>query len=391
MERSAFIEGMSHAACTVSVVTTDGRHGKIGVTVSSMASVSADPPSLLICVHHQSKACEAIRENGVMCVNILDEDQSNISDRFAGRGDTDPMDNFNFEVWSQGVSGSPMLKNALVNFDCKVSDHFQFGSHYIFIGEVQDIRYKESGRVLVYANRAYGRTTQARIAPSDSNDSSVSDLEKLRVGCFVTLGPFFMPRLMSEYLTDHSVNFSLGEGTQQELLNGLESNEYDAILAYDHDIPENLVKHTLAEVSPHILLPADHHLAENSSISLSELAKESLVLLDVSPSRDYFTKLFSDIGLVPKVAFRSPSFEMVRGMVGQGLGYSLLISKPANNLTYDGYSLVTRPIQDSVMPGRIVLVHREEKRESVVVRHLVEYAERFFSDSENIRSESSLN
>ena len=119
------------------------------------------------------------------------------------------------------------------------------------------------------------------------------------------------------------------------------------------------------------------------------MAKESLVLLDVSPSRDYFTKLFSDIGLVPKVAFRSPSFEMVRGMVGQGLGYSLLVSKPANNLTYDGYSLVTRPIQDSVMPGRIVLVHREEKRESVVVRHLVEYAERFFSDSENIRSESS--
>ena len=52
--RDRFFEGMSHAASTVNIVTTGGHRGRGGVTVSAMCSVSADPPSLLLCVHHQS-------------------------------------------------------------------------------------------------------------------------------------------------------------------------------------------------------------------------------------------------------------------------------------------------------------------------------------------------
>ena len=61
MIRDNFLQGMAHAASTVSVITTDGAHGREGVTVSAMCSVSADPPSLLVCVHHLSKACEALQ------------------------------------------------------------------------------------------------------------------------------------------------------------------------------------------------------------------------------------------------------------------------------------------------------------------------------------------
>ena len=88
MLRDRYLEAMSEAAATVSVVTTDGPAGRAGVTVSAMCSVSADPPTILVCVHHLSPACEAIRENGAFCVNVLGDGQSAISDTFAGRSTT---------------------------------------------------------------------------------------------------------------------------------------------------------------------------------------------------------------------------------------------------------------------------------------------------------------
>src|SRR5277367_7027258 len=85
--RQRFLSGMSHAACTVNVVTTDGVAGRHGVTVSAMVSVSADTPqpTLLVCIHHLSPVVTALLENGVFCVNVLRDDQAHISDNFAGR------------------------------------------------------------------------------------------------------------------------------------------------------------------------------------------------------------------------------------------------------------------------------------------------------------------
>jgi len=85
--RQQFLLGMSYAACTVNVVTTDGVAGRHGITVSAMVSVSADTPrpTLLVCIHHLSPVADALLQNGVFCVNVLREDQAHISDAFAGR------------------------------------------------------------------------------------------------------------------------------------------------------------------------------------------------------------------------------------------------------------------------------------------------------------------
>ena len=114
----------------------------------------------------------------------------------------------------------------------------------------------------------------------------------------------------------------------------------------------------MAEVSPYVLLPAAHPLAHASELGLSDLAEEPMVLLDVAPSRTYFTGLFRTAGYEPTVRFRSPSFETVRGLVGHGLGYTLLATKPANNMTYDGKAMVVRPLRDAVAPSRIVVARR---------------------------------
>jgi DNA-binding transcriptional LysR family regulator len=82
---------------------------------------------------------------------------------------------------------------------------------------------------------------------------------------------------------------------------------------------------------------------------------EPLVLLDLDPSRNYFLSLFRDRGMEPRVAYRTGSLEMVRGLVGHGLGYGLLATKPANNMSYDGRALVARPLSNSVKNSRLVI------------------------------------
>jgi len=82
--RGRFLLGMSHAACTVNVVTTDGPAGRHGVTVSAMVSVSADTPRRRCSSASTTKrGGRAVLENRVFCVNVLRDDQAHISDNFA--------------------------------------------------------------------------------------------------------------------------------------------------------------------------------------------------------------------------------------------------------------------------------------------------------------------
>ena len=73
-----------------------------------------------------------------------------------------------------------------------------------------------------------------------------------------------------------------------------------------------------------------------------------MILLDVQPSRTYFVSLFEELGLTPNIAFSSPSIEMVRGMVGQGFGFSLLVTRPHSECTYDGKKVVMVDLAEPV-------------------------------------------
>jgi flavin reductase (DIM6/NTAB) family NADH-FMN oxidoreductase RutF len=156
--RSAFLEGMSHTASTVNIVTTDGPEGRAGVTVSAMSSVSADTPapSLLVCVHHLSSACSAILKNGVFCVNVLRDDQSYISDTFAGRIEPEDGDKFSCAEWVIQTTGAPRVIDPLVAFDCRLTHSELFGTHYVMFGEVEDIFIAQEGLPLIYTGRRYG-------------------------------------------------------------------------------------------------------------------------------------------------------------------------------------------------------------------------------------------
>ena len=157
--RDRFLQGMSRAAATVSVVTTDGEGGRAGVTVSAMTSVSADgaAPTMLVCVHHLSQAAAAILENGCFCINVLRADQREISDVFARRIPVPGGDKFSTGGAVPMQTGAPRLADPLVAFDCRLISGERVGTHHLFIGEVGDV-YIGEGEPLLYGNRSYLRS-----------------------------------------------------------------------------------------------------------------------------------------------------------------------------------------------------------------------------------------
>jgi flavin reductase len=156
MVRDEFLDGMRLAATGVSIVTTKAMDGWAGVTVSAVCSVSADPPSLLVCVHHRSRVAQAVVASGVFCVNLLSEAQQALSELFAGRAAAPSGDRFAAAAWRPRRSGAPALVGALVAFDCALARELRLGSHHVLIGDVLEV-VRGDGRPLVYCDRSYGR------------------------------------------------------------------------------------------------------------------------------------------------------------------------------------------------------------------------------------------
>jgi flavin reductase (DIM6/NTAB) family NADH-FMN oxidoreductase RutF len=376
--RQRFLLGMSHAACTVNVVTTDGAAGRHGVTVSAMVSVSADTPqpTLLVCIHHRSAVAAAVLENGVFCVNVLRDDQAHISDNFAGRSGARGATKFACTEWTTQVTGAPRVVDSLVAFDCKVTASERVGSHFVVFGSVQAIHVAGGGAPLIYANRAYGvprrfhqrRTVRTRAAHL-----------ALTIGCFQVFAPFVVPALVARLTKLHpGIALTLLESDQEHLIASLRRNDVEVALLYDFGLSADLSITPLAELSPYVLLPEGHPLSLVSSICLEDLVQEPMALLDLEPSREYFLSLFRDRGLEPTIGFRTKSLEMVRGFVGHGLGYSILAAKPANNMTYDGRALVARPLSSAVANSKLALATLASRKLSPMALEFAAHCRTFF-------------
>lgn len=154
--RDAFLNAMRRAATGVTVVATDGPAGRHGCTVSAMSSVSADPPTLLVCVHQKSPVAEAIRENGVFSVSLLGSDHRQVSEVFAGRVKTEIGSKFACGLWGRLQTGAPVMADAPAAFDCRVADTLSVGSHLVLVGRVVATRNDPTcDQPLVYSGQSY--------------------------------------------------------------------------------------------------------------------------------------------------------------------------------------------------------------------------------------------
>jgi flavin reductase (DIM6/NTAB) family NADH-FMN oxidoreductase RutF len=151
VDDALFKLAMSHFASGVTVVTTAHEGAAYGMTVASFASLSLTPPLVLICIEKSVKSHEAIAAAEKFGVNILAEDQSEISNRFASKK---VEDRFAGVAWSRGELGMPLLDGAICSLECRVHNQLPGGDHTIFVGEVVGVRTHEA-KPLVYFRSGY--------------------------------------------------------------------------------------------------------------------------------------------------------------------------------------------------------------------------------------------
>jgi flavin reductase (DIM6/NTAB) family NADH-FMN oxidoreductase RutF len=155
IDQRAFVDAMAKSVQGVAIVTTDGRAGRFGLTVSSVASVSAEPPFVLTSINRRSPAAGAVLHNGVFAVNLLAVQQHQLADVFAGRSGAEAPYSFGAAVWQKGSTGSPLLEEAVARLDCTLHRSITAGTHHVMIGRCVGAETAD-GPALLYTHRRYG-------------------------------------------------------------------------------------------------------------------------------------------------------------------------------------------------------------------------------------------
>jgi len=96
-------------------------------------------------------------------------------------------------------------------------------------------------------------------------------------------------------------------------------------------------------------------------------------LLDAVPSKNYFTAIFKEKGYHPEIVYSSPSIEMVRCMVGQGLGFSVLVTRPQSDITYDGKKVVQLDIEDEMPASTLIMAYLASNEPTLPAQMFIEY------------------
>lgn len=178
----------------------------------------------------------------------------------------------------------------------------------------------------------------------------------LSLGCYVTLAPTALPSLLEGFTDRHpGVNIDFTEGTQDVLQQRLLGGQLDLAILYDMEVMPEMARAVIDTRRPHILLPADHRLADADAVSLAELVDEPMILLDAPPSSHNTLGIFDRFDVTPNVRYRPKTFELTRALVGHGMGYALLVQRPANDRTYEGHRVVMKEMAEPVDEYRILV------------------------------------
>ena len=155
VDHNTFRSAMARLGAAVNLITSDGPAGRHGLTASAVCSVTDDPPTVLVCINRASASNGLLKANGVLCVNVLAAHHAALSQRFADRSSR-ASERFADEIlWSRLSTGSPVLNDASVAFDCRIASVSEVGTHSVFFCEVETVRTADKVEGLIYFNRAY--------------------------------------------------------------------------------------------------------------------------------------------------------------------------------------------------------------------------------------------
>jgi flavin reductase (DIM6/NTAB) family NADH-FMN oxidoreductase RutF len=158
---------LGHVPTGVALITATTPAGPAGMAVNSFTSVSLDPPLVSFCAAHTSSTWPLVRAAGAFSINVLGEQHSEVSRRFAQKG----ADRFAGTQYRLGVTGAPVLLGVAASLDCEIFAEHDAGDHVIVLGRVVHLDADEGVRPLVFHGGGY-----CSLQPTDSSSSRAGAL-----------------------------------------------------------------------------------------------------------------------------------------------------------------------------------------------------------------------
>ncbi len=166
VDQSAFKLSMRHLAGAVSVITVGECEDRTGFTATSVSSLSADQPSVIVSLNRGSSSWPVVERYRRFCVNVLAADQQHIAQAFAGFDGRRGNERYRDAQWYSLSTGTSALKDALTVLDCELETVLNHHSHAILIGRVCAIETREDVEPLLYWRGDYRRLSgEAVIRP----------------------------------------------------------------------------------------------------------------------------------------------------------------------------------------------------------------------------------
>jgi flavin reductase (DIM6/NTAB) family NADH-FMN oxidoreductase RutF/DNA-binding FadR family transcriptional regulator len=156
-DREVFCDVVGRLASGVTILTSHADGKDHGMTASAVVSLSLDPPMMLACVHRKAPTRQAISDSGAFAVNVLDEHQAHLAERFGAPH----VDKFGGLTVARGWRGVPVLSDALAHLECSVVEDVEGGTHSVFLARVRVAAARE-GSPLAYFRGMFGRLDLAR-------------------------------------------------------------------------------------------------------------------------------------------------------------------------------------------------------------------------------------
>lgn len=246
------------------------------------------------------------------------------------------------------------------------------------------VRLPARGLQLTPAGGRFAAEARALLASADELETYANMLGsdvygEMSVACFANLAPVHLAGLLARFQRRYpNVRVAIHVADQEEILTGLKLGQFELALTFDLGLSDQFRWTTLATVPPKIVLPAKHKLASEKRLSLRQFEDEPFILMDLPHTREYFLSLFYSQHLVPNIGYASTSFETVRTLVGNGLGYSLLNLEPPGRSTYDGTRVVYIPTVERLLPLKIGCLELKRYQQRRIGIAFLDFATRYF-------------
>ncbi len=151
---SDFRLGMRRLASGVALIAAEHGGERFGLVATAVIPISAEPPTLMVCVNRSASAHEALSQSGCFTVNLLGGEDRDVADLFSSSKYR--AQRFIGREWGRLTTGAPVLFGSFASFDCRIVQALPSSSHTLFFGEVVDIKmFTEEIDPLLYWNGLY--------------------------------------------------------------------------------------------------------------------------------------------------------------------------------------------------------------------------------------------